>query len=189
MGILPKAVTFICVGNICRSPLAHLYMEFLVSHHKNSEIRKIQFDSAGTNGGNLSLVDRTRVFLESHGIDTLNFKSKKVSTEYFRKFDLIIVMEEYMKPYIIKYYFNHEDPAEKSKIANNIYVFGDICDLDTRNINDPYLESDVVYQGVINLLHKGCHNLLKRWEKLKEQSWNKKIMLQMRQILGYNIYE
>ncbi len=189
MSILPKNVTFICVGNICRSPVAEYYSRFLATQSQFPEIKTIQFDSAGINGGNMRLAKRSRVFLESKGIDTLNFHSKEVSKEYFQKFDLILVMEEYMKSYIIKYYFNHEDPAEKSKIALKIYTLSELGNLANQNITDPYLESDKIYDDILIQIQTGCANLLKKWENLLKSSWYKKSILQMRHILGFRIFE
>lgn len=189
MSILPKKITFICVGNICRSPLSEYYCRFLAHKSELLELQSMFFDSAGINGGNLPLARRTQLFLESRGIDTLNFRSKKVSTEYFLDFDMIIVMETYLKSYILKYYFNHEDPAIKSKIAGRIFVYGDLAELSVSDIPDPYLESDSLYREVTDLLQQGCENLIQKWTRLQKQSWAKRQILQVRQILGYNIYE
>ena len=189
MALIPKFVTFVCVGNICRSPLAEFYCRHLASQSQCQNIQAINFDSAGINGGNLPLARRTRVFLESNGIDTLGFQSKKVSTEYFLEYDLIIVMESYLKSYILKYYFNHEDPAIKSKIANRIMLFGELADLPSKEIPDPYLESDMIYMNVVDQIQRGCHNIVAKWEKIRKKSWYKRQILQVRQILGYSIYE
>ena len=98
-------------------------------------------------------------------------------------------MEKYLKSYILKYYFNHEDPAEKSKIANRIFAFSEIADLGMEDINDPYLGSDLVYCKMIQLVKQGCQNIIALWEEIAQKSWYQRQILQMRQILGFNIYD
>lgn len=87
-------VLFVCLGNICRSPMAKYMFEDLV----NQKGLKKQFfiDSAATsfeeigNGMHYGAKDK----LDEKGIPYGNHKAKRIVPEDYEKFDYIIGMEE-----------------------------------------------------------------------------------------------
>ena len=87
-------VLFVCLGNICRSPMAKYMFEDLV----NRKGYKKQFfiDSAATsfeeigNGMHYGAKDK----LDEKGIKYSNHKAKRIMPEDYEKFDYIIGMEE-----------------------------------------------------------------------------------------------
>ncbi|GAA4820975.1 low molecular weight protein-tyrosine-phosphatase [Algivirga pacifica] len=86
-------VLFVCLGNICRSPMAegifqHLVQERQLEHH-------FEIDSAGTSGWhNGELPDPNMMKTAAlHGIN-LESRSRKFIKEDFEKFDYIIPMDQ-----------------------------------------------------------------------------------------------
>ncbi|KAJ6157494.1 Protein-tyrosine phosphatase low molecular weight mammalian [Penicillium chermesinum] len=88
----PVNVLFVCLGNICRSPMAEGVFRNLAKG--NPAIGEI--DSAGT-GAYHSLEPpdyRTMETLKRHGITNYNHAARKVTREDFLKFDYLLAMDE-----------------------------------------------------------------------------------------------
>ena len=86
-------VLFVCTGNICRSPTAEGVFLHLV-RSRNLEDR-IGADSAGTGAWHVGQApdSRSQETALSRGIDIGSQRARKVRTEDFREFDLILAMD------------------------------------------------------------------------------------------------
>lgn len=83
-------ILFICVGNICRSPMA----EGLLAHAAAKLNLPVQVTSAGLN----ALVGEpahpsAQKLLEQHGIDISNHRARQATPQILLKADLILTME------------------------------------------------------------------------------------------------
>ena len=78
-------ILMICLGNICRSPLAEGILRKLTSN------KNIIVDSAGTSSYHIGESPDSRMILtaKKFSIDISNLKARKFSTSDFDKFDLI----------------------------------------------------------------------------------------------------
>lgn len=87
-----NSVIFVCLGNICRSPIAEGVARDLVMKHDLN----IKCDSAGTssyhNGENPCT--NSQKVSKNHGIDISNYRSTQVTKKDFEKFDLIIGLDK-----------------------------------------------------------------------------------------------
>jgi protein-tyrosine phosphatase len=86
-------VLMVCLGNICRSPLAEGVLKDLVQ--KRGLENNFFIDSAGTidfHAGDLP-DPRARQTAENHGF-TLQHRGRQFGREDFSKFDFILVMDE-----------------------------------------------------------------------------------------------
>ena len=87
-----SSILFVCLGNICRSPLADGIAKSIVD--KNS--LNIRIDSAGTGGwhiGEPPCPNSQKVGL-LHGVDITDLKARQVSQDDFNRFDLIIALDD-----------------------------------------------------------------------------------------------
>jgi len=88
-----KSVLFVCLGNICRSPIAEAVFRHLVSQRGMSD--RWLIDSAATSTyeiGN-SPDERGRELMKKKGI-TMEHVARQITTEDFRKFDFIFGMDD-----------------------------------------------------------------------------------------------
>jgi protein-tyrosine phosphatase len=86
-----KRVLFVCMGNICRSPLAEGIARF---HARRAGI-DIGFDSAGTHGYHVgdAADPRARALARRRGMPIDELRARQVESADFRRFDLILVAD------------------------------------------------------------------------------------------------
>lgn len=86
-------VLFVCLGNICRSPLAEGLFRHHVMAHGLSDV--IAIDSAGTGAWHIGNPPDPRSIQTAlgHGIDIGGQRARKVTTSDFDDFDYIIAMD------------------------------------------------------------------------------------------------
>ena len=88
-------VLFVCLGNICRSPMAQIIFENLVK--ENCLESKFEIDSAGTEGYNESCgagIHRgTKEVLRRNGISFNEHYSRQIRAYDYHYYDFIIAMD------------------------------------------------------------------------------------------------
>ncbi len=87
-------VLMVCMGNICRSPLAHGLFEHLVEQEGLSD--RIRVDSAGTHAYHVGEQPDPRsqeTALRRGGIDLSQQRARKVRAEDFERFDYVLAMD------------------------------------------------------------------------------------------------
>ncbi|NBN65486.1 low molecular weight protein-tyrosine-phosphatase [Pannonibacter tanglangensis] len=87
------AVLFVCLGNICRSPLAEEVFRHLTRHHRAGE--PLVIDSAGTGAWHQGEAPdpRSLAIAARHGIDISRQRARQVVGADFSRFDLILAMD------------------------------------------------------------------------------------------------
>ena len=85
-------VLFVCLGNICRSPMAHGLFAHRVAERGLTD--RLACDSAGTGGWHVGETPdpRTLATLRRHGI-SLSHRARQVVPEDFECFDLLLAMD------------------------------------------------------------------------------------------------
>ncbi len=151
---MKKSILFVCLGNICRSPMAEEIMKTLLNENKLNNF--IEIDSAGilsVHQGKLpDLRMREHAFARSYN---LTHRSRPVKNVDFDKFDLIIGMDdsninalERLAPTL----------EAKEKIKKMADFFSNTVRYDY--VPDPYYGGSQGFNLVIDLLEDGCKNLL-----------------------------
>ncbi|TKA74165.1 hypothetical protein B0A55_06581 [Friedmanniomyces simplex] len=93
----PVSILFVCLGNICRSPMAEGAFRHL-THFGTLQQHPLvaHIDSCGTgayHAGDLS-DKRTMSVLRDNGITDYRHKARKVKVEDFREYDYVLGMDE-----------------------------------------------------------------------------------------------
>ena len=136
----------VCLGNICRSPLA----EGILKSKINTS--KIFVDSAGTAAyhvGNLA-DERSIEVAKKYGIDITNQRARKFTVKDFDAFDVIYAMDESNYQNILMLARNTEDEEKVQLILN-------VIDVDKNaSVPDPYYGGNQGFENVYKMLDEAC---------------------------------
>ncbi|MFD1327819.1 low molecular weight protein-tyrosine-phosphatase [Mycoplana ramosa] len=147
----PLSILFVCLGNICRSPLAEGILRHLVSEEGHGQ--DFVIDSAGTGGWHVGHApdERAIAVAADHGIDISRLKARKVSSADFDRFDLILALDRSN----LRDLTDVAPPIRRASIELfSIRAFGTLED-----IPDPYYGDTAEFETVYRLLYRGCASI------------------------------
>ncbi len=150
-----KKVLFVCLGNICRSPMAEGVLNKLLKE-KGLE-GKILCDSAGTAGYHIGeLPDfRTRKVCEENQAP-LNHRGRKICKEDLAEFDLLLAMDQANYYDILHQLAVKEEDRDRIRLVRS-YETGAI---ETKEVPDPYYGDMNDFYTVYTMLENACKGLL-----------------------------
>lgn len=136
----------VCLGNICRSPLAEGIMK------TKTFMKNVVVDSAGTASYHIgSLPDsRSIKVAKEHNIDITNQRGRQFSVKDFEEFDMIYVMDNSNYKNVVALARDEKDVAKVSLILNEIFP-GENLD-----VPDPYTGGMNGFNSVYNMLDEAC---------------------------------
>ena len=146
-------ICFVCLGNICRSPLAEGVFQHLVEEAGVSE--EFEIDSAGTGSWHVGEHPDTRAMAvaEAHGI-TLPSRARQVTPEDLDQFDYVIAMD-------LENIRNLERMAESRGIDVEIHLLRDFDpERDGDEVPDPYYGGTSGFEEVLQIVNQSCEALL-----------------------------
>jgi protein-tyrosine phosphatase len=147
-----RRVLFVCLGNICRSPLAEGVLRKMVDERGLGA--QVDIDSAGTGGWHQGEAPDSRAIATglAHGVDISGLRGRKVTSSDFNKFDLIFAMDRGNLRDLVKI-APHDSYAD-------IHLFMDFVSGQSRDVPDPYYGSLQDFEAVYALLQSGCDTLI-----------------------------
>lgn len=140
----------VCLGNICRSPLAQGVLEEICTV-KNLDW---EIDSAGTASwhvGNPPDMRSIKV-AQKYGIDIRKQRARQFDQADFRNFDLILAMDQENYNNIMDLALAEEDRKKVHLILNFAYP------QQNRAVPDPYYDNS--FEQVYNLLKNACQKMV-----------------------------
>lgn len=154
-GPSPTRVLFVCLGNICRSPLAEGVFMSLVEEAGLSDMFEI--DSAGTGSWHVGERPDARAIMvaREHGIE-LDSHARQVTSEDLHNFDYVIAMDR-------------ENLLSLQRMASSSGGDAEIQllraydpDPEGSEVPDPYYGGVGGFENVYQIVSRACEGLLAR---------------------------
>lgn len=141
-------VLMVCLGNICRSPLAQGVFEQLAQDYS------ITVDSAGTANyhSGASPDKRSQLTAKRHGIDISSQRARQFTTADFRDFDYIFVMDRTNLSNVLSLACNEQDSAKVALL------------LGEDEVEDPYYGGDDGFEIVYQKIDAACREIIAQWK-------------------------
>ena len=152
-------VLFVCLGNICRSPMAEFIMKSIISERGLSDRFYIASAATSTeeiwNGVGNPVYPPAKRELAKHGISCEGKRAVQITKADYGKYDYILGMEERNIRNILR--IVRKDPEHKVKLLL------DFTDRPGRSIADPWYTGD--FEETYRDVYEGCTALLEALEK------------------------
>ena len=142
----------VCLGNICRSPLAEGILKSKV------DPARILVESAGTGGWHVGEAPdpRSVAVANKYGLDITDQRAKKFSSYDFEIYDHIFVMDN----------SNFRDVTQLAKNENEIKKVKRILDElfpgENVDVPDPYYGGEMGFENVFKMLDEACEKIAQK---------------------------
>jgi len=143
-------ILMVCLGNICRSPLAE---GILLSKGKHI---KIEVDSAGTAAYHIGKQPdiRSIEIANKYAIDLNQQRARQFSRADFDEFDIIYAMDTNNYAHLVSL---ASSETERNKIR---MILNEINPNAYQSVPDPYYGGENGFQDVYNMLDKACDKII-----------------------------
>lgn len=142
----------VCLGNICRSPLAEGILKSKV------DTSKVFVDSAGT--GHWHVGDepdqRSIAVGKKYNIDITQQRGRQFSAKDFDDFDLIYVMDNSNKENVLALAENDTHRQKVKLILDEIFPGENV------DVPDPYFGGNAGFENVFKMLDEACEQIAQR---------------------------
>ena len=144
----------VCLGNICRSPLAEGIMRYKVEQNNLDW----EVDSAGTGSWHVgsSPDPRSVAVANKYGIDISEQRGRQFSAKDYDRFDLILTMDSSNYNNVLKLSPNSQQ-EQKVKMIMNFVQPGY-----NQSVPDPYWD-DNGFENVYNMLDEACEKIIEQF--------------------------
>lgn len=142
----------VCLGNICRSPLAEGILKSKV------DASKVFVESAGTGHWHVGEEpDKRSVAVgKRYDIDITSQRGRQFSAKDFENFDLIYVMDNSNKDDLLAM---AETDSQREKIK---LILDEIFPGENVDVPDPYFGGNAGFENVFKMLDEACEEIAKR---------------------------
>ena len=145
-------VLMVCLGNICRSPLAEGILK------AKTFLKKVSVDSAGTSSYHIgNPPDKRSVEIaQKHNIDITDQRGRKFVVSDFDKFDIIYAMDSSNYRNILHLARNESDKKKVRIILNELFPNENLV------VPDPYNGGEHGFRVVYDMLNEACDEIVKK---------------------------
>ena len=142
-------VLMVCLGNICRSPLAEGILKSKVNPSQ------VFIDSAGTGGWHVGELPDSRSIevAYAHQLDITDQRCRKFETSDFDNFDLIYVMDSSNLSDVLS---KATDDLQRRKVK---LILNELAESEDWEVPDPYYGGEKGFENVYQLLNDACDQI------------------------------
>jgi len=146
-------ILMVCLGNICRSPLAEGILKSKI------DTSKIFVDSAGTGHWHVgdSPDQRSIAVGKKNKIDISSQRGRQFSKKDFENFDVIYVMDNSNKQNVLAL---AENDSQKEKVK---LILEEIFPGENVDVPDPYFGGSAGFENVFKMLDEACGKIAEHY--------------------------
>jgi protein-tyrosine phosphatase len=160
-------IAVVCLGNICRSPMAHVVLQSRLEAAGLSD--RVEVASAGTGAWHTgeSMDPRAAAVLGEAGYDASHHAAQKFTADWYAGNDLLLAMDA----------SNHADMAELAPGAADLARLRMFREFDPEatetdnEVPDPWYGGDRGFREVLRMVERTADNLVKRLPELSPESF------------------
>ncbi len=148
-------ILMVCLGNICRSPLAEGILKSKIQQHGLNW----KVDSAGTGSWHIDETpdQRSVKVAQDHDLDITMQKGRQISKKDFKNFDLIFVMDQENFKNVTALASTEEEKEKVNLIMSMLNPH------DPLSVPDPYWD-DNGFQKVYEMLDQACEAIIEKYK-------------------------
>lgn len=150
-------ILMVCLGNICRSPLA----EGILAEKARKEGLNWRLDSAGTNNGyhvGEAPHHLSQKVAKLHAIDISHQKARSFTAEDYDRFDKIYAMSKDVLEGIKSIARKKYDPRKTELLMNELYPGRNM------DVPDPWYGPEPGYHEVFKMIDRACEKIIERYK-------------------------
>jgi len=142
------AVALVCLGNICRSPMAHVVLEARLAEAGLDD--RVTVDSSGTGDWHVGrpMDSRAAGTLSAAGYDPSRHRARQYDASLAETYDLVLAMD-------------HDNLADLGGRSSRVALFRDLDPVGTGDdVPDPYYGGPDGFADVLTMVERACDALV-----------------------------
>ncbi|HEX8576013.1 MAG TPA: low molecular weight protein-tyrosine-phosphatase [Flavobacterium sp.] len=157
---MPVKILMVCLGNICRSPLAEGILRAKLPE------KDFIIDSAGTGDYHIGRPPdkRSIAIAREKGLDITAQKARQFTAKDFKDFDIIYVMDQSNYTNVLRFAPNEEAKKKVSLILNELFPGENV------DVPDPFYGLENGFNSVYDMLDEACDSIAKKLTQKKRST-------------------
>ncbi len=145
-------ILMVCLGNICRSPLAEGILQFKVDESK------VQVDSAGMDNYHEGELpdERSIQVADENLIDITNQRARLFEITDFKEYDIIYAMDNHVLNKLLELAPSKEAKEKVKLILDEVFPDEEL------DVPDPYYDSIYAFRNVYKMLDEACDIIIQK---------------------------
>lgn len=145
-----QSILFVCLGNICRSPMAEGIFRSMA---QSTGLGELRIDSAGTGSWHEGDPPDSRsiAVAAENGVDITDQRARTIRPDDFDRFDLIVAMDRSNVSNLVA--------VASPSSHHRIHHFMTLAMKRPVDIPDPYMGGNDGFESVYRMLQEGCEAL------------------------------
>jgi protein-tyrosine phosphatase len=151
-------VALVCLGNICRSPMAHVVLESRLDDAGLGDV--VEVTSSGTGGWHVGhpMDPRAAATLTRAGYDPSRHRARQYDASWAERNDLVLAMD----------HDNLDNLQDLGGVSPRVMLFRAFDPVDPGgDVPDPYYGGDAGFEEVLSMVERTSDNLVAALSALK----------------------
>lgn len=152
---VPMKILMVCLGNICRSPLA----EGILQHKASRAGLNWRIESAGTNSYHIGEAPHplSQKVAKLNGLDISRQRARRFTPADFENYDKIYALSEDVLDDMKRIAKNKFDPSKVDLLMNELHPGKNL------DVPDPWYGTEPGYHEAYRIIEEACNAIIKKY--------------------------